>query len=157
MYLLSSRIFEVTCCRNTPCLAFSFQNSHWIVSCWCVSKDFFGKCQRFWALGLNWATFFHFFVRPKRFFPDAACPASLPSISSCGCLFPNSCVHASLCSLKKSHPKGFLRTPTKWIGSRFLVFSGLSSSCKRFLDTYGFSLFARPTRNFGWRQKIARV
>ena len=76
---------------------------------------------------------------------------------SCGCLFPNSCVHASLCSLKKSHPKGFICTPTKWIGSRFSVFSGPSSSCKRFLDTYGFSLFARPTRNFGWRQKIAMV
>ena len=89
MYLLSSRIFEVTCCRNTPCLAFSFQNSHWIVSCWCVSKDFLGKCQRFWALGMNWATFFHFSVRPKRFFPDAACPASLPTLFFCEsiCLF----------------------------------------------------------------------
>ena len=63
---------------------------------------------------------------------------------SCGCLFPNSCVHASLCSVKNSHPKGFICTPTKWIGSRFSVFSGPSSSCKRFLDTYGFLCLPDP-------------
>ena len=45
----------------------------------------FGKCQRYWALGIS------IFVWPERFLPDAACPASLPALTfkrlfvSCGC------------------------------------------------------------------------
>ena len=128
-------------------------------------QGFFGKVSKVLGIRHELGDLLPFFCSAKTVFPGrgVSCISSNSLFLreylfvSCGCLFPNSCVLASLCSLKQSHPKGFICTPTKWIGSRFSVFSGPSSSCKRFLDTYGFSLFARPTRHFGWRQKIARV
>ena len=130
----------------------------------CV-QGFFWKVSKVLGIRHELGDLLPFFCSAKTVFPrhGLSCISSSSLFCESICLFLVVAFSrilvftASLCSLKKSHPKGFLCTPTKWIGSRFSVFSGPSSSCKRFLDTYGFSFFARPTRNFGWRQKIARV